>query len=363
MCVSTDREAFLLRTKPLLAALAGHRPAVPPFWLMRQAGRYLPEYRAVRGQVASFLDLCFNPELATEVTLQPVRRFATDAAILFSDILVLPFALGQAVNFVEGVGPRLDPLRSTADLTRLTREGVADRLSAVYETVGRIRRALPDPVTLIGFSGSPWTLACYMVEGGSSSDFAATRTWAYRDPAGFDALIGILTDAVIDHLSHQIAAGAEVVQLFDSWAGILPEGPFRRYVVEPTRRIAKALHHRYPQVPIIGFPRGAGLLYDLYDAESGVDAIGLDTTVPVGWAVENLAHPLQGNLDPLALLAGGEAMERAAQAIIAGFRDQPFIFNLGHGVPPQTPPEHVAALAALVRSGSSNEIGALHSSP
>jgi uroporphyrinogen decarboxylase len=346
--------------KPLLAALAGHRPSIPPLWLMRQAGRYLPEYRAVRGRVNSFLDLCFNPDLATEVTLQPIRRFAFDAAILFSDILVVPFALGQPLSFVEGEGPRLDPIRNAADLGRLTATGFAERLSAVYETVGRIRRELPDPVTLIGFSGAPWTLACYMVEGGSSHDFARTRIWSYRDSAGFEALIGLLTEAVTEHLSQQIAAGAEVVQLFDSWAGILPEGPFRRFVVEPTRHIAKAIHHRHPHVPIIGFPRGAGLLYDIYDAEAGVDAIGLDTTVPLGWAVENLAHPYQGNLDPAVLLAGGEALERAARTVVAGFRDQPFVFNLGHGVLPQTPPEHVAALVDLVRGESPIRSGDLH---
>lgn len=335
--------------KPLLRALRGEALAVPPVWLMRQAGRYLPEYRAIRAKVGGFLDLCYTPELATEVTLQPVRRFGMDAAILFSDILVIPHALGQALTFAEGEGPKLDPVRSGTDLARLSADGMSERLAPVYETVSRVRADLPESTTLIGFSGAPWTLACYMVEGGGSKDFAEVKLWAYRDPAGFEALLNLLVEAVSEHLCRQIDAGAEAVQLFDSWAGVLPQELFTRCVIAPTRRIVERVRARHPSVPVIGFPRAAGLLYRAYGAQTGVDAIGLDTTVPIALASQALPQPIQGNLDPIALLAGGEAMRREARAILDAFQDRPAIFNLGHGVLPATPPEHVAELLRVIR--------------
>lgn len=340
------------RQKPFLDALAGNAQQRPPFWLMRQAGRYLPEYRAVRAQAGSFLDLCYNPELATEVTLQPLRRYRMDAAILFSDILVVPHALGQALTFQEGEGPKLDPVRSAAELSRLRRDGFHERLQPVYEAVGRIRGAIPADTALIGFAGAPWTVACYMVEGGGSKEFVQVKGWAYRDPAGFGALIDLLVDVTADYLAAQVDAGAETVQLFDSWAGVLPPGPFRRWVLEPTRRIVARFKALHPTVPVIGFPRGAGLQYDIYASESGVDAIGLDTTVPPVWAARTLQTrlPVQGNLDPIHLVTGGEALRDAALEILEVFGGRPFIFNLGHGVVPQTPPEHVAELAHLLRA-------------
>lgn len=339
-------------SKPFLRALAGETLSRPPFWLMRQAGRYLPEYREVRAKAGGFLDLCYTPALATEVTLQPIRRYAMDAAILFSDILVLPHALGQPLAFMEGEGPKLEPVRSSADLLTLDASGLHARLAPVYETVARIRSALPADVALIGFAGSPWTVACYMVEGGGSKEFAAVKGWAYRDPSGFGTLIDLLVDATADYLCRQVEAGAEAVQLFDSWAGVLPEAAFERWVVAPTRRIVERVAARCPGVPIIGFPRGAGVLYERYAAATGVTALGLDTTVPVGWAAARLQRllPVQGNLDPIELIAGGSSLETAVRAILEGFSGRPFIFNLGHGVVPSTPPEHVAALAALLRA-------------
>lgn len=335
--------------KPFLDALHGDVAERPPFWLMRQAGRYLPEYRAVRSHASGFLDLCYTPELAAEVTLQPVRRFRTDAAILFSDILVVPHALGQRLSFTEGEGPRLDPIRSPVDLSRLSPDGFVQRLSPVYDTVRLVAGQLTDGVALIGFSGSPWTLACYMIEGGSTKEFAQVKLWALRHPDSFSVLIGLLVDAVTEHLSQQIQAGAEAVQLFDSWAGLLPEDQFRRWVIAPTRAIADRLRQRHAGVPIIGFPRGAGFQYSAYANEAGVDAVGLDTVVPVGWAVKSLGLPVQGNLDPVRLLAGGEVLVNGVKEILEVFRGHSAVFNLGHGVLPQTPPDHVAELARLIR--------------
>jgi uroporphyrinogen decarboxylase len=336
--------------KPLLRALSGQAQPRPPVWLMRQAGRYLPEYHATRARAGSFLDLCYNPELAAEVTLQPIRRYGLDAAILFSDILVVPHALGQALDYVEGEGPKLVPVTDAAGIARLSAGRLHEVLGPVYETVGRVAAALPPETALIGFAGAPWTVATYMVEGGTSRDFRLTRSWAYRDPEGFAALIDLIAEATIAYLSGQIAAGAEAVQLFDSWAGVLPEREFARWVVAPTRRIAAALKERFPVVPVIGFPRGAGLFYERYAAESGVDAVALDTTVPLEFARDRLPLRLavQGNLDPIALLVGGAAMRGAVQEIRAALGGGPFVFNLGHGILPQTPPEHVAALAGLL---------------
>lgn len=337
--------------KPLLRALSGEALALPPVWLMRQAGRYLPEYRELRQCVPDFLQLCLTPELAAEATLQPVRRFGMDAAILFSDILVVPHALGQEVAFREGEGPALDPVRSAAAARRLVPDALPERLAPVYETVARVVALLPPETALIGFAGAPWTVATYMVEGGTSRDFAVIKKWAFADPDGFGELIDRLVDATVIYLSGQIAAGAEAIQLFDSWAGVLPEPEFRRWVVAPTQRIVHALRENHPRIPIIGFPRGAGLMYHAYFSGSGISALGLDSTVPPAIARKTLQSigPVQGNLDPLMLMAGGRPMAEAVAAIRQAFAGGPFLFNLGHGVLPETPLEHVAALIALLR--------------
>jgi uroporphyrinogen decarboxylase len=338
-------------TTPFLAAFAGAAPSRPPFWLMRQAGRYLPEYRALRENTRDFLSFCYSPDLTTEAALQPLRRYGMDASILFSDILVIPHALGREVTFIEGSGPRLDPVRSTADVARLRPGQLEERLDPVYAAVRQLRAALSPEVALIGFAGAPWTLAVYMVEGRGGGEADSPRSWAYRDPAGFSTLIGLLTDAVVRHLRHQIENGADAVQLFDSWAGLLPETGFRRWVIEPTAEIVRRLKAAYPEVPVIGFPRGAGALYEAYVAGTGVDGVGLDAGVPLEFAARTLQPRVlvQGNLDNLAVVVGGAAMELEAARILKTLSKGRFVFNLGHGVLPQTPPEHVAALAALVR--------------
>ena len=340
-----------METKPLLRVLRGESVTPPPIWLMRQAGRYLPEYRELRQRVPGFLDLCFNPALATEATLQPIRRYALDAAILFSDILVVAYGLGRPVSFREGEGPVLDPIRSAAEVKALALDGFDERVAPVYETVRRVKTVLSASTALIGFAGAPWTVATYMVEGGSSRDFATVRRWALSEPESFGDLIDGITEATIRYLADQITTGAEVVQLFDSWAGVLPEHAFRRWVIEPTRRIVAALKETAPKVPVIGFPRGAGLMYRAYFAETGVRALGLDAMVPLAIARKALQPmgPVQGNLDPLLVVIGGAAMEQAALDVRRALGEGPFIFNLGHGLVPETPPEHVAALVELVR--------------
>jgi len=337
------------KQKPLLRALAGERLNRPPWWLMRQAGRFLPEYRALRARASDFVDFCLNPELAAEATLQPVRRFGMDAAIVFADILLVPMALGQKLSFGED-GPQLEAIADHGAVGRLREDEIASRLEPVCETIRRCRAALPDQTSLIGFAGAPWTVATYMVEGGGSRDFLRVKSWAYRDPEGFQALINLLIEATIAYLAMQIAAGADAVQLFDSWAGVLPEAGFARWVIEPTRRITSALRARFPEVPVIGFPRGAGLMYERYAAESGGTALSLDTAVPTGFARDRLQTrlPVQGNLDPILLVTGGAALEGAVNEIRTALAQGPFIFNLGHGVVPQTPPENVAALARLL---------------
>ncbi|MGO8917081.1 MAG: uroporphyrinogen decarboxylase [Stellaceae bacterium] len=337
--------------KPLLRALAGETLALPPVWLMRQAGRYLPEYRALRQRVPGFLDLCFTPDLACEATMQPVRRFGMDAAILFSDILVVAHGLGQAVSFREGEGPVLAPIRSADAARLLSLDDFPRRVAPVYDTVARVATLLPAETALIGFAGAPWTVASYMVEGGTSRDFAAVKGWAFADPEGFGGLIDRLVEATIVYLSGQVAAGAEVVQLFDSWAGVLPEAAFRRWVIAPTRRIVAALKETHPLLPVIGFPRGAGLMYRAYFSESGVDAVGLDSTVPLAIARKTLQSmgPVQGNLDPLLLVAGGAALTEGVTAIRRQLGEGPFVFNLGHGIVPETPVEHVGELVAALR--------------
>ena len=335
--------------KPLLRALAGERLRPAPVWLMRQAGRYLPEYRALRTQAGSFLDLCFTPELAAEVTLQPIRRFGFDAAILFSDILVVPWALGQPLRFEEGRGPILDPI-APEGLEGLERQGVIERLSPVMETVRRVSAALPPHTTLIGFAGAPWTVASYMIEGGGSKEFLRAKRWALGMPERFAELIGILEDATVDYLCAQIEAGAEAVQLFDSWAGVLAEAELERWSLAPLRRIVERVKGRHPEVPVILFPRGAGLGYARFAEASGADGLSLDTSVPLGFAAELQRRiTVQGNLDPAALVTGGRALEEGVDRLLEALDHGPFIVNLGHGVVPETPLEHVQALIDRVR--------------
>jgi uroporphyrinogen decarboxylase len=318
---------------------------------MRQAGRYLPEYRALRQQAESFLELCYTPELAVEITLQPVRRFGMDGAILFSDILVVADALGCAVEFVEGQGPQLAPVRTRADLARLSLADLPSHLEPVYATVRRLRERLPQEVALLGFAGAPWTVAAYMVEGHGSKEFSQARTLARRDPACFAALIDLLTEATSAHLLAQIDAGAQVVQLFDSWAGVLPEPEFVRWCQEPAARIVAALKRARPDVPVIAFPRGAGALARAYLDAVPVDGLSLDTTTPLAWARRALREAcLQGNLDPVALLVGGRTMIDEAERIVAALAGSRFIFNLGHGVLPDTDPDAVAALVDHVKA-------------
>ena len=342
------------KTKPLLRVLAGECLPVPPLWLMRQAGRYLPEYRAVREKAGSFLALCFDPKLAAEVTLQPIRRFGFDAAILFSDILVVPRALGQRVGFANGEGPRLDPLADPGSFCRLRRHLDQQMLAPVYETIARVREQLPPGVALLGFCGAPWTLATYMIAGGGTVDQLPARLFAYRHPQAFAELIDVLVEASVDYLVRQLAAGAEAVQIFDSWAGVLPAGEFEKWCIEPSARIVKAVRERVATAKIIGFPRGAGTQLERYLTGVPIDVIGLDWMTDLGFARERLQtrRPIQGNLDPLALLAGGEALDRAVDAILEAFTGGPFIFNLGHGVLPETPLAHVQHLIGRVRGSS-----------
>ncbi len=334
-----------------LEPLRGRAVSPPPVWLMRQAGRYLPEYRATRAEAGSFLKLCYSPKLAAEVTLQPIRRYGFDAAILFSDILVVPDALGQEVRFLEGEGPKLDPIREAAGLARLKPGATGEKFALVAETVARLRQDLPPETALIGFCGAPWTVATYMVGGEGSSDQAEARLWAYRDPAGFRQLIDILVETSIDYLSRQVTAGADVLQIFDSWAGSLAEHEFSSWVIEPTQRIVSALKARHPGVPVIGFPRGAGAHAARFVGETGVQGLGCDTAMPLAQMAElqSLGVAVQGNLDPLLLVAGGKAMEDRVREILAALAGGPFIFNLGHGIVPQTPPGHVARLMEIVR--------------
>jgi len=335
-----------------LETLSGTRFPTPPIWLMRQAGRYLPEYRAVRATTRSFLEFCYTPEKAVEVTLQPIRRFGLDAAIIFSDILVIPDALGQKVWFEAGEGPKLEALTDPAQFGQLSRARLPEHLAPVYRAIGETRKALPKETALLGFAGAPFTLACYMIEGAGSRDFAKVKDWAYRWPDSFGVLIDMLVDAVIDHLSHQIEAGADGVQLFDSWAGILPEEQLFRWSLEPLTRIAHGVRLRHPKVPIIAFPRAVGPAALMYRRPDVFSALSLDTGIGAHWAAQELQPHIcvQGNLDPLMLVVGGRAMENEAKRILDKLGHGSFIFNLGHGVVPQTPPEHVAQLVEIVRN-------------
>ena len=338
-------------TKKLLTVLGGEAVWPPPVWLMRQAGRYLPEYRALRAAAGDFLSLCFNPALAAEVTLQPVRRFGMDAAILFSDILLVPYGLGQGLRFTAGEGPELPPIQDETGLAGLDLAGFAARVAPVMETVARVAAGLDSAAALIGFAGSPWTVACYMVEGSGSRDWAGVREVAYRQPALFDRLIALVTEATIVYLAAQIEAGAETVMLFDSWAGVLSPRLFRRYGVEPVVRIVERLNQLHPGVPVIGFPRGASAAVTEYEELTGVNAVGVDTAGDLALVRELLPLnvAVQGNLDPVLLLAGGEMMAHEARAIRDAMHGRPHIFNLGHGILPQTDPAHVAELIRIVR--------------
>lgn len=334
----------------LLDTLLGQNVRPRPAWLMRQAGRYLPEYRALRAEKGGFLALVYDSEAAAEITIQPLRRYGMDGAILFSDILIVPYAMGQDLEFLQGEGPHLSPRLADAALSSLS--AVPQRLTPIYETVRLVKAQLPKGTTLLGFAGSPWTVATYMVAGEGSRDQHVTRELAYRDPAAFQAIIDAIVAVTIDYLAGQIQAGAEAVQLFDSWAGSLAPAEFERWVIAPNAAIAAALKARFPQVPVIGFPKGAGEKLPAYARETGVQAIGLDETIDPLWAHKALPDglPVQGNLDPLLLLAGGEEMERQALRILNAFAERPHVFNLGHGIGQTTPVEHVAQLLSLVRN-------------
>jgi len=337
--------------KSLLRVLAGARESAPPVWLMRQAGRYLPEYRAVREKAGGFLDLCFNPELAADVTLQPVRRFGFDAAILFSDILVVPLALGRKLWFVEGEGPRLEPLLDAKALMSVQREMDGKLLAPIYETVRQVKAELASKTALIGFCGAPWTVATYMVAGQGTPDQSPAKTLAALEPKAFQYLIDCLVDASADYLAQQLQAGADVVQIFDTWAGSLPTNEFERWCVQPTKRLVAKLRAKIPSAKVIGFPRGAGGKFPRYVDETGVDAVGLESGIDRRFAREEIQSrlPVQGNVDPQILLAGGEALDREVDAVMEAFSGGPFIFNLGHGILPTTPIAHVERMLKRVR--------------
>ncbi|RWP57611.1 uroporphyrinogen decarboxylase [Mesorhizobium sp.] len=334
----------------MLDVLRGKTVSPPPLWMMRQAGRYLPEYRETRRRAGSFLDLCYNPDIAVEVTLQPIERFGFDASILFSDILVVPHALGRDVRFEEGRGPLLTPISAT-EIAALDGETFHVNLEPVYETVRRLRTRLPDQTTLIGFCGAPWTVATYMIAGHGTSDQAPARLFAYREPAAFLQLLNVLADHSAAYLIRQIEAGADVVQIFDSWSGVLDEVSFEAFCVRPVAEIVRQVRAVHPDIPIIGFPKGAGAHYRSYRQKTGVTGLGLDWTVPLTTAKElQRDGAVQGNLDPLRLVAGGKALADGVDAILKALGDRPLIFNLGHGITPETPIAHVEAMVKLVRA-------------
>jgi len=343
--------------KPFLDVLAGQKLKVPPLWMMRQAGRYLPEYREVRAKAGGFLDLCFTPELAAEVTLQPIRRFQFDAAIIFSDILVIPYALGRNVAFEAGEGPRLDPLDTPEKIGQLRQDADFNKLEPVFEALRRVRAALAPEVALIGFCGAPWTVATYMVAGHGTPDQAPARLLAYRHPQAFAKIIDALVENSIRYLVGQLDAGADALQIFDTWAGVLPTREFERWSIEPTRRIVRGVRRHKPDARIIGFPRGAGALLPAYVAETCVDAVSID------WAAEpelirsqvQSKVAVQGNLDPLALIAGGAALDAAIDDVLANYGSGRLIFNLGHGIQPETPIAHVEQMVKRVRGLGNSE--------
>tara|TARA_R110002124_G_scaffold26361_3_gene94785 strand:- start:33510 stop:34541 length:1032 start_codon:yes stop_codon:yes gene_type:complete len=338
-----------LRT--FLEPFHGIIPARPPVWFMRQAGRYLSEYRELRKTAPNFLSFCYSPDLTVEATLQPIRRYGFDAAIMFSDILVIPDALGQNVRFEEGVGPLLDPITDRAGISALKTDGVLDHLAPVFETLTRLRRELPDETALIGFAGAPWTLAFYMIEGRGGVDGGKLKRMAYGQPEDFQVLMTVLEESLVAYLCRQVEAGAEVLQLFDSWSGIADETLFKRWIIEPMARIVARIKEAHPTVPIIGFPRGAGPMVAAYAAETGVDGMSVDSQIPLSWARKNVAgnFVLQGNLDNQLLVTGGEEMDRAVERIVGDMQGHPFVFNLGHGILPPTPPEHVGRVLDMLR--------------
>ena len=337
------------KSRKIVDVLNGKTISPPPVWLMRQAGRYLPEYRKTRAEAGSFLDLCYSPELATEVTLQPIRRYGFDAAILFSDILVIPDALKRNVRFEEGHGPRLDPIDPDG-IFALKPDGVAKHLEPVMEAVRRIRAALPEETALLGFCGAPWTVATYMIAGHGTPDQAPARLFAYREPRAFACLLDMLAELSADYLVAQIDAGADAVQIFDSWAGVLGEKEFAEFAVRPVRRIIDSVRSRRPQAKIIAFAKGAGLLLKTYRQETKADAIGLDWSVPLSFAAElQKDGPVQGNLDPMRVVAGGAALDEGIDALLQPLGNGPLLFNLGHGITPQADPDHVTRLVARVR--------------
>ena len=343
------------KQKLILEVLKGKKNLPPPIWLMRQAGRHLPEYMDLRSQAKNFMDFCYSPRLCIEATLQPIRRYNLDAAILFSDILVIPDALGQQVKFVPGTGPVLKPISTVKEINKLNLKLLNKNLSPIYASIEKIAKKLKcfdaNPA-LIGFAGAPWTVATYMVEGGSSKDYQKTRRWAYESPEEFSLLIDLLVDATSEHLIQQIRSGVEVVQIFDSWAGVLSPFQFERWVIEPTKKIIDRIKLNFPELPIIGFPRGAGLLYRRFIDQTGVDAVSIDSSISLPWAIENLQKNVvvQGNLDNVSLMVGGNSMEAEIVSILAAFSEGPFIFNLAHGVLPDTPISNVERLIELVRS-------------
>jgi uroporphyrinogen decarboxylase len=337
--------------KPLLDVLGGQKREVPPIWMMRQAGRYLPEYREVRARAGGFLDLCFNPDLAAEVTLQPIRRFGFDAAIIFSDILVIPYALGRSVRFEVGEGPRLDPLDTPEKIATLATEADFGKLEPVHEALRRVRSKLAPDVTLIGFCGAPWTVATYMVAGQGTPDQAPARMMAYRHPEAFSKIIDALVENSIQYLLGQLNAGADCVQIFDTWAGVLPPREFLRWSIAPTARIVEGVRAKVPDAKIIGFPRGAGALLPAYVGATRVDAVSIDWAAEPSLIRERVQSrvAVQGNLDPLALIAGGTALERAIDDVLANYGQGRLIFNLGHGILPETPIAHVEQMVKRVR--------------
>jgi uroporphyrinogen decarboxylase len=337
--------------KKLLRILEGKHETIPPIWLMRQAGRYLPEYRTAREKAGGFLDLCFNPKLAAEVTLQPVRRFAFDAAILFSDILVVALALGRKVEFLVGEGPKLEALRDADALSRMREVADQNVLAPIYETVRQVKTLLDDKTALIGFCGAPWTVATYIVAGQATPDQAPARLFAHRDPENFSRLIDRLVGASIDYLANQLEAGADCVQIFDTWAGVLGPEQFDRWCIAPTQKIVEGVRRRVPRAKIIGFPRGAGAMALPYVEMTGVSAIGIDWTFERAIARDALQSrvPVQGNVDPLALLAGGAALDREVDDVLRHLGEGPLIFNLGHGILPDTPIAHVERMLKRVR--------------
>ncbi|PJB70798.1 MAG: uroporphyrinogen decarboxylase [Alphaproteobacteria bacterium CG_4_9_14_3_um_filter_47_13] len=339
--------------KLFLSALQGGRSNRIPFWFMRQAGRYLPEYRELRARAGGFLDMVYNPDFATEVTMQPLRRYGMDAAILFSDILVIPHALGQKLEFLHGEGPKFEPIRCEEDFKNL--EYTEAILAPVYETIKSLKSQIQKEgfydTALIGFAGAPWTVATYMVEGGSSRTFENVKKWAYCNPETFERLIELITQTTIRYLLSQIKAGVEAIQIFDSWAGVLDESEYNRWVIIPTKKITQALAQSHPDIPVIGFPKGSGFLYEVYAKKTGVTALGLDSQVPLEKAdfLQDIL-PVQGNLDPVCLLTGGMSLKNTAEKILEKLSAKPFIFNLGHGVIKETPPEHMAVLSEIIKN-------------